>query len=110
VDDSGVRARGITFATSRGAPVSAPVSGIVRFSGPFHDYDGVLILDHGNGWMSLIVNLSSPLKAGDRVRIGDPIGRALGPVEVQLSRNGRRFSPALIAGSSQTLSKETKRG
>jgi septal ring factor EnvC (AmiA/AmiB activator) len=110
VDDSGVRARGITFATSRGAPVSAPASGIVRFSGPFHDYDGVLILDHGNGWMSLLVNLSSPLKAGDRVRIGDPIGRALGPVEVQLSRNGRRFSPALIAGSSQTLSKGMKRG
>ena len=110
VDDSGVRARGITFATSRGAPVSAPASGIVRFSGPFHDYDGVLILDHGNGWMSLIVNLSSSLKPGDKVRIGDPIGRALGPVEVQLSRNGRRFSPALIAGSSQTLSKGMKGG
>lgn len=110
VDDSGVRARGITFAAARGAAVSAPASGIVRFSGPFHDYDGVLILDHGNGWMSLIVNLSSPLKPGDKVRIGDPVGRALGPVEVQLSRNGRRFSPALIAGSSQTLSKGMKGG
>jgi septal ring factor EnvC (AmiA/AmiB activator) len=110
VDDSGVRARGIAFATARGAPVSAPAAAIVRFAGPFHDYDGVLILDHGNGWMSLIVNLSSPLKPGDKVGIGDPIGRALGPVEVQLSRNGRRFSPALIAGSSQTLSKGSKGG
>jgi hypothetical protein len=58
--------------------------------------------------MSLVVNLSSPLKAGDTVRRGDPVGRALGPVEVELSHNGQRFSPALIAGSSQTLSKGMK--
>jgi septal ring factor EnvC (AmiA/AmiB activator) len=110
VDDSGVRSRGITFATMRGAPVSAPADGIVRFSGPFRDYDGILIIDHGGGWMSLIVNVSSPLKQGEKVRIGDSIGRALGPTQVELSRNGQRFSPALIAGSSQTLSKTAKGG
>jgi septal ring factor EnvC (AmiA/AmiB activator) len=108
VNESGVRSRGISFAAARGAPVSAPAAGVVRFSGPFRDYDGILILDHGDGWMSLIVNVSSPLKAADRVRLGDPVGRALGPVEVELSHNGQRFSPALIAGSSQTLSKAVK--
>ena len=108
VNGSGVRSRGTSFASERGTPVSAPADGIVRFSGPFRDYDGILILDHGRGWMSLIVNLSSPLKAGDKVSLGDPLGRALGPVEVELSHNGQRFSPALIAGSSQTLSKGTK--
>jgi len=110
VNDSGVRSRGITFATGQGASVSAPADGIVRFSGPFHDYDGVLIIDHGGGWLSLVVNLSSEVKPGDKVRLGDPVGRALGPVEVELSHNGQRFSPALIAGSSQTLSKGTKGG
>jgi septal ring factor EnvC (AmiA/AmiB activator) len=80
----------------------------VRFSGPFRDYDGVLIIDHGGGWMSLIVNVSSPLHAGDKVHIGDQIGRALGPLQVELSHNGRRISPALIAGSSQSLSKGMK--
>jgi len=110
VDDSGVRSRGISFATGRGTPVAAPADGVVRFSGPFRDYDGVLILDHGNGWMSLIVNVSSDLKPGDRVHLGDPLGRALGPLEVELSHNGQRFSPALIAGSSQTLSKGVKGG
>jgi septal ring factor EnvC (AmiA/AmiB activator) len=110
VDDSGVRSRGIGFATVRGAPVIAPADGIVRFSGPFRDYDGILIVDHGGGWMSLIVNLSSPLKPGDKVHLGDPLGRALGAVQVELSHNGRRFSPALIAGSSQTLSKNAKGG
>jgi septal ring factor EnvC (AmiA/AmiB activator) len=110
VNDNGVRSRGISFATARGAAVSAPAEGVVRYSGPFRDYDGILILDHGGGWTSLIVNVSSSLKSGDRVHLGDPLGRALGPIEVQLSHNGRRFSPALIAGSSQTLSKGIKRG
>ena len=110
VNDSGVRSRGVTFATGRGVAVTAPADAIVRFSGPFRDYDGILILDHGGGWMSLIVNVSSELWVGDKVRLGQPLGRALGPVEVELSHNGRGFSPALIAGSSQTLSKGAKGG
>ena len=110
VSDSGVRSRGLSFATARGDAVAAPADGLVRFSGPFRDYDGILILEHGGGWMTLIVNISSPLKEGDKVRLGDPLGRALGPVDVQLSQNGRRFSPALIAGSSQDLSKASKGG
>jgi septal ring factor EnvC (AmiA/AmiB activator) len=110
IDDSGVRSRGITLATSRGTPLAAPADGVVRFAGPFRAYDGILIIDHGGGWMSLIVNVSSTLKPGAKVRIGAPIGRALGPVEVELSQNGRRFSPALIAGSSQSLSNASKGG
>jgi septal ring factor EnvC (AmiA/AmiB activator) len=110
VDESGVRSRGIAFATARGAPVVVPADGVVRFAGPFRDYDGVVIIDHGGGWLSLIVNVSTALGVGDRVSLGDRLGRALGPVDVELSHNGRRFSPALIAGSSQTLSKTVKGG
>jgi murein hydrolase activator len=110
VDASGVRSRGITLETPRGSAIAAPADGIVRFSGPFRDYDGIVILDHGSGWLSVIVNLSSPLRAGDKVRLGDPLGRALGPIELELSRGGRRFSPALIAGSSQPLSNRGKGG
>jgi septal ring factor EnvC (AmiA/AmiB activator) len=110
VSASGVRARGITLATRRGVALTAPADGTVRFAGPFRDYDGVLIIDHGSGWMSVIVNASGPLRVGDRVKLGDPIGRALGPIQVELSQNGRRISPALIAGSSQALSKGSKGG
>ena len=110
VDESGVRSRGISFATPRGAPVIAPAAGVVRFAGPFRDYDGIVIIDHGGGWLSLIVNVSTTLKPGDKVSLGDPLGRALGPMEVELSHNGQRFSPALIAGSSQPLSKAMKGG
>lgn len=108
VNESGVRARGLTLATWRGAPVTAPAAGTVRFSGPFHDYDGVLIIDHGGGWLSLLVNISSALKPGDRVALGEDVGRALGPLQVELSQYGRRISPAIIAGSSQSLSKDPK--
>jgi septal ring factor EnvC (AmiA/AmiB activator) len=110
VNASGVRSRGLTLATSRGASVTIPADGVVKFAGPFRDYDGVLIIDHGGGWMTLIVNVASELHVGDRVRLGDPAGRALGPLQVELSQNGRRISPALIAGSSQSLSKGPKGG
>ena len=110
VNASGVRSRGLVLATARGVQVSAPADGVVRFSGPFRDYDGILIIDHGGGWMSLIVNVVSDLGPGARVRLGDPIGRSLGPLGVELSQNGRRISPAIIAGSSHTLSKGSKGG
>jgi septal ring factor EnvC (AmiA/AmiB activator) len=110
VNASGMRSRGLTLATVRGAPVAAPADGVIRFSGPFRDYDGVVIIDHGGGWISLLVNVSSTLQPGQRIRLGDPLGRALGPLLVELSQNGRRISPALIAGSSQTLSKARKGG
>jgi septal ring factor EnvC (AmiA/AmiB activator) len=110
VNDSGVRSRGLTLATARGAAIVAPADGTVKFAGAFNDYDGVLIIDHGGGWLSLIVNVASSLHAGERVAFGQEIGRALGPVEVELSQNGRRISPALIAGSSENLSKQPKGG
>src|SRR6185295_9623806 len=104
VNSGGVRSRGLTLATGRGAPVIVPASGVILYSGPFQSHDGVVIIDHGHGWMSLIVNVASTLRRGAPVRIGDSLGRALGPLQVELSQNGRRVSPALIAGSSQTLS------
>ena len=110
VNSSGVRSRGLTLSTRRGDEVLAPASGIVRFSGPFRDYDGIAIIDHGGGWMSLIVNVRSPVKPGTRVAAGDRLGRALGPLGVELSHNGRHASPALIAGSSATLSNKAKGG
>lgn len=109
VNDSGVQSRGITLATARGAQVTAPADGVIKFAGPFRDFDGVVIIDHGGGWLSLLVNVASELHPGDRVTLGQEIGRALGPLQVELSQNGRRISPALIAGSSQNLSKTAKR-
>jgi septal ring factor EnvC (AmiA/AmiB activator) len=110
IDDSGVRSRGLRLATARGAAVTAPAGGVIRFSGPFRDYDGIVIIDHGGGWLSLIVNVATSLRTGTKLQLGQEIGRALGPIGLELSQNGRRISPALIAGSSQSLSKAPKGG
>jgi murein hydrolase activator len=110
ISAAGIRSRGVTMRTSRGAAVTAPASGVVQFAGPFREYDGILIIDHGRGWMTLLLNVASALKKGDKVSIGQPLGRAIGPLGVELSQNGQRYSPALIAGSSQNLSKSSKGG
>jgi len=110
IASNGVRSRGLTLNTGRGAPIVVPASGIVRFSGPFRRYDSVVIIEHKGGWMSLLLNVSSEKKAGEKVTAGEPLGRALGRIGVELSRNGQHVSPALIAGSSQSLSKGRKEG
>jgi septal ring factor EnvC (AmiA/AmiB activator) len=107
---NGVRSRGITLATRRGTPLVAPASGTVLFAGPFRDYDGIVIIDHGNGWKSVLVNAGSKVRRGSRVSKGEPIGIALGPVEIELQHSGDAVSPALIAGSSAVLSNPSKGG
>ncbi|HXH52598.1 MAG TPA: M23 family metallopeptidase [Sphingomicrobium sp.] len=107
---TGIRSRGVRLDTRRGEAIAAPADGIIRFAGPFRSHDGIVIIDHGRGWMSLIINVSPQHQRSDRVRKGDQLGRAMGPVVVELSHNGRRVSPALIAGSSATLSNRRKDG
>jgi septal ring factor EnvC (AmiA/AmiB activator) len=110
VSANGVRARGTTLSTRRGTPLAAPADGTILFAGPFRDYDGLIIIDHGGGWKSVIVNAGTKLRRGMTVRIGDPLGVALGPIEVQLQHGGAPVSPALIAGSSGVLSNAPKGG
>ena len=110
VSAAGVRSRGVTLATRRGNALVAPAAGRILFAGPFRDYDGVVIIDHGRGWKSVLVNAGSSLGRGTAVKLGDPLGIALGPVEVQLQHGGRPVSPALIAGSSAILSNTRKSG
>lgn len=110
VSSAGVRSRGVTLATGRGAALIVPAPGVIRFAGPFRSYDGIVIIDHGSGWTTLVLNVASSLRPGTRVGAGEPLGRALGPVTVELSGNGRHLSPALVAGSSGVLSKAGKGG
>ena len=108
VSDSGIRSRGLMMATPRGAALVVPADGTVLFAGAFRGHDGIIIIDHGRGWKTLILNAATEARRGASVRFGQPLGQALGPISVELSRNGRHFSPALIAGSSQSLSKGGK--
>ena len=104
VSESGIRSRGLTFDAVRGDVVRVPANGTIAFAGPFRRHDGVIIIDHGGGWMTLMTGVRAERRKGERVKAGEPLGRALGSMTVELSTNGTPVSAALIAGSSQMVS------
>lgn len=104
ISDSGIRSRGTTFATRAGAPVLVPADGVLVFAGPFRRHDGIAVIDHGGGWLTLLVGVRPALAKGQRVSRGEVLGKALGPLSLILSTKGRPASAILIAGSSQSLS------
>jgi septal ring factor EnvC (AmiA/AmiB activator) len=97
---NGVRSRGLTIAAASGTSVVAPAAGRVVFAGPFRSRRGVVIVDHGGGWMTLLSDLRPAVAVGEQVGRGTAIGRALGPVSVELFQGGRAEAAALIARSS----------
>ncbi len=104
VSAAGIASRGLRFDSLRGAVVTVPADGRIAFAAPFRGQDGVVIIDHGGGMVSLLLGVASALPRGETVRRGQPLGRALGPVTVELRRDGRPISPAFIAASSVALS------
>lgn len=108
VNESGVRSRGIRFATARGSIIIAPAEGTILFAGPFREHDGIIVIDHGRGWTSLLTGVGPTVTRGEHVAAGSPLGRALGDVGLELRDGGQPRSPALIAGSSHLLSNRTK--
>ena len=108
VSRTGIASRGLRLASVRGAAVIVPADGTVIFSGPYRNEDGLVIIDHGGGWTSLLLGVASDFPRGSHVRRGEPLGRALGEMGVELRRGGTPISPALIAASSPPLSNSGK--
>lgn len=102
VNDGGVRSRGLTLVTQPGAQAIAPTAGRVAFAGPYRDYGQILIIDHGQGWTTLITGLHRvTAQVGDMVRQGDPVGitGAERPdITVELRRNGRPVDIVPLVG------------
>jgi murein hydrolase activator len=91
VSDSGVRARGVTFACAASAPVVAPAAGRIVYAGPFRGYRGVVIIDHGGGWTSLVAGLGGiAVRVGDTVATGRLVGRAWNRDQPRLTVELRR--------------------
>ncbi|MES2498245.1 MAG: peptidoglycan DD-metalloendopeptidase family protein [Pseudomonadota bacterium] len=75
LSDSGVRARGLTLAAARGAQIVSPADGRIAFAGPFRSYAGIVIIDHDNGWATLITGIDRlGVKVGADVIQGSPLG------------------------------------
>ena len=76
----------------------APYAGRVEFSGPFKNYDNVIILNVGDGYFVLLTGLERlNVSAGERVKRGEPVGAM--PQEpnaelyIELRKNGSPVNP-----------------
>ncbi len=73
--DAGTPARGVTWRTRAEASVVAPWDGRIAFAGPFQRFGQILIIDHGEGYHSLIAGLGRiDAQAGQWVLAGEPVG------------------------------------
>ncbi len=103
VSNAGVRSRGLTFVTAPAASVVAPAAGIVRYARRFRAYGMIVILDHGDGWTSLVTGLARVAVApGQRIAAGAALGTASSGddprVTVELRRRGRPVDAAALIG------------
>ena len=75
--DAGIRSKGITIAPTNGAQIVAPAQGRVSFAGPYRGFGRIVIIEHENGWTSLITGLAqTSVRTGTQVIGGAPIGIA----------------------------------
>jgi len=98
-EDAGV-AKGIRLEAADGAQVVAPFGGEVVFSGPFRGYGPLLIIDHGEGYHSLLAGLGRiDAVVGQKLLTGEPIGvmtqhgKASHRLYMELRQGGRPIDP-----------------
>ena len=98
-DELGVASKGLTFETREGAQVVAPFDGRVLFAGPFKGYGQILIIEHGDGYHSLLAGLDRiEGTVGQWLVAGEPVGTMpRGDVKphlyLELRQNGQPINP-----------------
>ncbi len=97
-EDAGLRAKGITLNTRAGAQVIAPYDGIIAFAGPFRGYGQLLIIEHSEGYHTLLAGMGRiDIAVGQRVLAGEPVGimneNASSSLYVELRRDGQPINP-----------------
>lgn len=71
----GVISNGIDIKTVSKAQVIAPYDGTVIFAGPFKNFANLLIIDHGEGYTSLLSGLAeTDASVGQMLLAGEPVG------------------------------------
>ncbi|HQS12550.1 MAG: hypothetical protein B7Y62_10290 [Sphingomonadales bacterium 35-56-22] len=99
---TGYRERGVRIALADNMRVVAPAAGTVSFAGRYRSYGQIVIIEHGNGWNSLITHLgSTQVKKGQAVAQGAVLGSAKSDapeIGVELRKNGRVMDIATILG------------
>ena len=98
----GRRSDGVLIAAAAGTAVKAVADGTVVYADWMTGYGNILIIDHGNGYMSLYAHNDGLLRdAGDAVKRGDAVasvgtsgGQDSPALYFELRRNGTPVNPA----------------
>lgn len=97
---TGLTRKGITIETRAGAQVVSPHEGRVVFAGPFRRYGQLLIIEHGEGYYSLLAGLARiDGVIGQWILGGEPVGIMGRPengnpaLYMELRRNGQPINP-----------------
>ncbi len=93
---------GVLIGAPAGTPVTAVADGTVVFSDWMTGYGMILIIDHGNGYMSLYAHNDALLRdAGARIkrgeavaRVGNSGGQGVPALYFELRRNGQPVDPS----------------
>ncbi len=99
-DATGIVSKGITITARQGMPVRALMGGKVAFAGPFRGYGRLLILEHEQGFHSIMAGMESlNVTLGQKVAAGEPVGKmsdaASPPPELyyEIRENGVSIDP-----------------
>lgn len=103
LSEAGVRSRGLTLVAAPSAAIVAPAAGRIAYAGPFRHYGVVVIIDHGDGWTTLLSGLANTsARVGESVDQGGAIGKAgQGDdprITVELRRKGRAIDMTPLIG------------
>jgi septal ring factor EnvC (AmiA/AmiB activator) len=97
---TGLTRKGVKLQTSSGAQVIAPYEGRIVYAGKFRGYGELLIMEHGEGYHSLLSGLSRiDSTMGQWVVSGEPVGvmgrsnRQNPILYVEFRRNGQPINP-----------------
>ena len=96
--------QGLDFAAPTGTPVSAANSGTILLAGPLYFEGNCVVIDHGQGLLTLYLHLSEvTVKQGERIARGQQIGlsggtgRATGPhLHLAVRWQGVYLNPATL--------------
>ncbi len=94
----GVVSKGIQIKTRNMAQVTSPFDGSVIFAGPFRGYGNLIIIDHGQGYLTLLAGLESmDVDVGQMLLAGEPVGQMPDSKEaklyVELRHNNHPIDP-----------------
>ena len=96
----GVTSKGLTIETRSSAQVVAPYNGKVVYAGNFRGYGQLLIIDHGEGYHTLLAGMSRiDGVIGQYLFLGEPVGvmgiprKGKPKLYVELRRNSQPINP-----------------